>query len=248
MSAGLDPTGLPATAIQPGALRAGTEEERARLATATRILGRHQMIGMFGHVSLLTAADPTRYLLSPGAGRRKDLCRPEHVFELGLEDVFGVGLPLELYLHAELHRARPDLTSLIHVHSPNLTALAAMEEPPSELLMIHAGFWPESIPLWVRPELVTDHGMAREFVAELGDAAIALMRWHGAVIVGRTLQEAVFRTVLAEYHAGILLATLAAGRATVPVSVERGPLYAKTLPPTTHDLFWRFESSYVELD
>jgi ribulose-5-phosphate 4-epimerase/fuculose-1-phosphate aldolase len=241
-----DPAGLPATALQAGALQAGTEEQRALLATGTRILGRHEMIGMFGHVSLLTD-DPSRYLLSPGAGRRKDLCRPEHIFELGLEDTFGVGLPLELYLHAEMHRAHPEIRSLIHVHSPNLTALAAMADPPSDLLMIHAAFWPDSIPMWVRPQLVTDHEMAREFVAEMGDSALALMRWHGAVIVGRTLQEAVFRAVLAEYHAGIVLASLAHGRPLAPVTADRGPLYAKTLPPTTHDLFWRFESSYVEL-
>jgi ribulose-5-phosphate 4-epimerase/fuculose-1-phosphate aldolase len=225
---------------------AGTPEQRAELATGTRILARHDLIGMFGHVSLLTD-DPTRYLLSPGAGRRKDLCRPEHVYELGLDEDFAAGLPLELYLHAEMHRARPDIRSLIHVHSPNLTALAAMAEPPSDLLMIHAGFWPERIPMWVRPELVTDHDMAREFVELMGDSALALLRWHGAVVVGRTLPEAIFRAVLAEYHAGIVLASLAHGRPLAPVTVERGPLYAKTLPPTTHDLFWRFESSYVEL-
>jgi Ribulose-5-phosphate 4-epimerase and related epimerases and aldolases len=229
-------------------VNAATAEERELLATGTRILGRHGMIGMFGHVSLLTEADPQRYLLSPGAGRRKDLCRPEQLFELGLDDVFEVGRPLELYLHAELHRARPELRTLIHVHSPNLTALAGMAEPPGELLMIHAAFWPERIPLWERPELVTNHAMAREFVAGLGDSALALLRWHGAVIVGRTLQEAVFRTVLAEYHAGIVLASLAHGRELAPVTVDRGPLYATTLPPTTHELFWRFESSYVELD
>lgn len=225
---------------------AGTAEQRAELAIGTRILARHDLIGMFGHVSLLTD-DPTRYLLSPGAGRRKDLCRPEHIFELGLDDVFGVGLPLELYLHAEMHRARPQIRSLIHVHSPNLTALAAMAEPPSDLLMIHAGFWPDRIPMWVRPELVTNHDMAREFVEQMGDNALALMRWHGAVVVGHTLREAVFRAVLAEYHAGIVLASLAHGRPLASVTVERGALYAKTLPPTTHDLFWRFESSYVEL-
>lgn len=217
------------------------------LATATRILARHQMIGMFGHVSVLTD-DPTRYLLCPGAGRRKDRCRPEEVLELGLDDVFDQGRPLELYMHAEMHRARPDIASLVHVHSPHLTALAAMEEPPAELLMLHAAFWPERIPLWERPELVTDHAMAKQMVELMGDSAIALLRWHGAVIVGRTLKEAVFRTVLAEYHAGIVLQTLAAGRATVPVAVDRGPLYGRVLPAGTHEMFWRYESTFVPVE
>jgi ribulose-5-phosphate 4-epimerase/fuculose-1-phosphate aldolase len=225
----------------------GRDELRQELATATRILGRHEMIGMFGHVSLLTN-DPQRYLISPGAGRRKDTCRPDEVFELGLDDEFEFGLPLELYMHAAMHRAHPEIRSLIHVHSPNLTALAAMEEPPTELLMIHASFWPEQIPLWEQPDLVRDHEDGRALVELMGDSAIALLRWHGAVIVGRTLREALFRTTLAEYHAGILLSSLAHGRPLEPVRGARADLYSRVLPETTHDLHWRYESSFVELD
>lgn len=220
---------------------------REELATATRILARHEMVGMFGHVSLLTE-DPERYLISPGAGRRKDLCRPEDVIELGLDDEFEYGRPLELYMHAAMHRADPTITSLVHVHSPNLTALAAMEEPPTELLMIHASFWPDKIPLWERPELVRDHDTARELIEIMGESAITLLRWHGAVVVGRTVREAVFRTVLAEYHAGILLQSLAHGQPLSTIEVPRKELYSRVLPAATHDLSWRYESSYVELD
>jgi ribulose-5-phosphate 4-epimerase/fuculose-1-phosphate aldolase len=220
---------------------------REELATATRILGRHNLIGMFGHVSLLTD-DPERYLICPGAGRRKDLCRPDDLIELGLDDEFRPGLPLELYIHAAMHRAKPEITSLIHVHSPNLTALAAMAEPPGELLMLHASFWPERIPLWDRPELVRDHETAEELVGVMGESGLALMRWHGAVVVGRTVREAVFRAMLAEQHAGLLLASLAHGRELATVQVPRAELSAAVLPAPTHDMHWSFESSYVRLD
>jgi HCOMODA/2-hydroxy-3-carboxy-muconic semialdehyde decarboxylase len=220
------------------------DDLRADLATATRILARHQMIGMFGHVSLLTD-DPTRYLICPGAGRRKDTCRPADVIELGLDDEFRPGLPLELYMHAAAHRADPGITSLVHVHSPNLTALAAMAEPPGELLMIHASFWPERVPLWERPELVASHEAGEALVEILGDSAIALLRWHGAVIVGRTLPEAIFRTILAEYHAGVVLASLAHGRPLAPVPGPREPIWDRTR--AAHDMNWRYESSFVQL-
>ncbi|SFR89573.1 Class II Aldolase and Adducin N-terminal domain-containing protein [Microbacterium sp. cf046] len=202
---------------------------------------------MFGHVSLLTE-DPERYLICPGAGRRKDLCRPDELFELGLDDEFRPGLPLELYIHAAMHRAKPEIASLIHVHSPNLVALAAMAEPPGELLMMHASFWPERIPLWDRPELIRDHEAAEQFVRTMGDSGLGLMRWHGAVIVGRTVREAVFRAILAEQHAGLLLASLAHGGPLSTVTAPRDALYAEVLPATTHDMHWRFESSYVLLD
>src|SRR6266851_3159300 len=106
---------------------------RSELATATRILASHQLIGMFGHVSVLTD-DPRKYLVCPGAGARKDRCRSTDV--------------LELDMHSEVHRLKPHLKSLIHVHSPALVSLSAMAEVPTQLLMLHASFWPETMPIW----------------------------------------------------------------------------------------------------
>jgi HCOMODA/2-hydroxy-3-carboxy-muconic semialdehyde decarboxylase len=222
---------------------------RAELATATRILAAHRLVGMFGHVSVLTD-DPGSYLVCPGAGARKDRCRPTDVLELSLDDDFEPGLPLELYMHSETHRLRPDLKSLIHVHSPNLVALAALAEVPSELLMMHASFWPRVMPVWEEPDLVRERADARKLVGILGDAAIALLRWHGAVIVGRTLPEALMRAILAEEHAGQLITALAHGRplAPVPAAVDRGELYARVLSARTHDMHFGYAGTFVEIE
>jgi hypothetical protein len=83
------------------------DELRDDLATATRILGRHEMIGMFGHVSLLTD-DPdvgTSSVRAPVGARTSS--GPDDMIELGLDDEFRFGLPLELYMHAAMHRAKP---------------------------------------------------------------------------------------------------------------------------------------------
>ncbi len=219
---------------------------RSELATATRILASHQLIGMFGHVSVLTD-DPQRYLVCPGAGARKDRCRSTDVLELDLDAEFEPGRPLELYMHSEAHRLKPGLKSLIHVHSPALVALSAMAEVPGELLMLHASFWPGTMPVWEEAELVRDRAAARRLIGILGDEAIALLRWHGAVIVGSTLHEAVFRAILAEEHAGQLVTALSHGRplAPVPASVSRPDLYGRVLSPRTHDMHWDYASSFV---
>ena len=223
-------------------------ELRSQLATATRILAKHQLVGMFGHVSVLTD-DPQRYLVCPGAGARKDRCRPTDVLELGLDHEFEPGLPLELYMHSEVHRLKPHVKSLIHVHSPGLVALAAIAEVPSDLLMMHASFWPEAMPVWEEPDLVRDRAAAQRLIGILGDEAIALLRWHGAVIVGQTLQEALFRAVLAEEHARQLVTALSHGQplAPVPKNVDRDELYAKVLSPRTHDMHLGYASTFVEL-
>ena len=221
---------------------------RAALATATRVLAQHHLVGMFGHVSVLTD-DPERYLVCPGAGARKDRCRSTDVLELHLDDEFEPGRPLELYMHSELHRAKPHLKSLIHVHSPSLVALSAMAHVPAELLMLHASFWPRVMPVWEEVDLVRDRAAAQRLIGILGDEAIGLLRWHGAVIVGRTLREALFRALLAEEHASQLVTALAHGRplAPVPPSTDRDDLYAKVLSARTHDMHWDYAASFVEI-
>lgn len=220
---------------------------REDLATATRVLARHGMIGMFGHVSVITD-DPQRYLICPGAGTRKDRCRPRDILELDLDQEFEPGRPLELYMHAEAHRRAPEkIRSLVHVHSPALTSLSALAEIPTELILIHAAFWPPRMPVWEEAELVRDRARAARMIDLLGDDALLLLRWHGAVIVGATLEEALIRTLMAETHAQQLLTALAHGRplAPVPPDVDRDDLYERVLSPITHDMNWRLESSYV---
>ena len=228
-------------------MRQDNEALRADLATATRVLARHGMVGMFGHVSVMTD-NPQRYLICPGAGTRKDRCRPSDIIELDLDDQFEPGLPLELYMHAEAHRRRPEtIRSLVHIHSPALTSLSALAEIPTALLLIHAAFWPTAIPVWDEAELVRDRGRAERMIELLGDEALLLLRWHGAVIVGTTLKEALIRTIMAETHAQQLLVALSHGRplAPVPSEVDRADLYERVLSPVTHDMHWQLESSYV---
>lgn len=222
---------------------------RTELATATRILAAHRLVGMFGHVSVLTD-DPRTYLVCPGAGARKDRTRAADIIELDLDREFEPGLPLELYMHSEVHRLKPHLRSLIHVHSPNLVALGALSEVPTDLLMMHASFWPEVMPVWEEPDLVRDRAAAVRLIEILGDEAIALLRWHGAVIVGRTLQEALMRAILAEEHAGQLVTALSHGRplAPVPRDVDRDELYARVLSARTHDMHFGYTSTFVDVE
>lgn len=226
-----------------------TADLRTELATATRILAAHRLVGMFGHVSMLTE-DPATYLVCPGAGARKDRCRPSDIIELDLDHEFEAGLPLELYMHSEAHRLNPEIKSLIHVHSPGLVGLAALAEVPTDLLMMHASFWPESMPIWQEPDLVRSRSDARKLIGILGEQAVALLRWHGAVIVGKTLQEALYRAILAEEHAQQLLTALAHGRplAPVPRTVDRDELYARVLSARTHDMHRDWAATFVELE
>jgi ribulose-5-phosphate 4-epimerase/fuculose-1-phosphate aldolase len=101
--------------------------------------------------------------------------------------------------------------------------------------------------VWEEPDLVRDREAARRLIGILGDEAIALLRWHGAVIVGQTLHEALYRAVLAEEHAAQLMTALSHGLplAPVPETVDRDELYARVLSPRTHDMHWNWASTFV---
>ena len=120
---------------------------KKELATATRILARHGLIGQAGHVSFYPGSG-SRYLLSPAAGFRKDLCRERDVWDLDFEDDWKMGIPLELHMHSEAHRALPNVGSVVHVHSPALTQLSILAEPPGQALTFFSGFWPDPLPVY----------------------------------------------------------------------------------------------------
>ena len=125
-----------------------------------------------------------------------------------------------------------------------------MAEVPSDLLMMHASFWPLVMPVWEEPDLVRSRSDAQRLIGILGDEAIALLRWHGAVIVGQTLQEALMRAILAEEHAQQLITALSHGRplAPVPATVSRTDLYAKVLSARTHDMHFGYAKTFVEIE
>jgi HCOMODA/2-hydroxy-3-carboxy-muconic semialdehyde decarboxylase len=220
--------------------------DAAALATATRVLARHELLGMFGHISVV-GPEAGRYLVSPGAGRRKDRCRAEDVYDLDLDTDWKPGMPLELYMHSEVHRRTPSVGSLVHVHAPALARLSALAEVPSDVLLLHAGFWPERVPIFDAPDLVRDRDTAMGLADVLGEQSLALLRWHGAIVAGADLREALYRALIAEQHAEALLGALGHGRLTAPLprTVPRAEVDAAIANERLLDLHWNYERSFV---
>jgi HCOMODA/2-hydroxy-3-carboxy-muconic semialdehyde decarboxylase len=216
------------------------------LAVATRVLARHELLGMFGHVSVL-APEEGCYLVSPGAGRRKDRCQAEDVFDLSFDDDWVQGMPLELYMHSETHRMTPSVGALVHIHAPGLTQLSVMEQIPADVLQLHASFWPAEVPVFEQTDLVRDRDTATELATLLGTESIALMRWHGAVVVGKSLPEALYRALHAEEHARTLIASLSHGRplAALPAGTDRAAVDEQLVNARLLDLHWNYERSFV---
>jgi ribulose-5-phosphate 4-epimerase/fuculose-1-phosphate aldolase len=219
--------------------------DREHLAQATRITAAHELIGMFGHLSHFPDPSQDRYLLSPGAGFDKGTCSPADVFDLAFDDEWVQGLPLEIYMHSEVHRMRPEIRALVHTHSPALTQLSTLSDVPGDALLLHASFWPDVVPVFEDTGLVLGRPDAVRLIDQLADSPFILMRWHGAVVVGRTLEEAVFRAIFAEQNARLILDALGSGQPTVPLpgGRERRDIAEAVLTPRMLALHQKYEVS-----
>ena len=233
--------------LSPHAQEEPQPEARPRLATATRMLASHRLIGMFGHVSVLTE-DPQRYLVCPGAGARKDRCRSTDVLELGLDDEFEPGRPLELYMHSEVHRLKPHIKSLIHVHSPALVALSAMARgahrsahAARELLARgHARLGRGRPGQGPGGRAAADRDPGR-----CGDRAAALAR-RGDRRHGRCTRPSSGRSSPRSTPASWSPRCRTVGRwLRCRASTDRDDLYARVLSARTHDMHWDYASSFV---
>jgi ribulose-5-phosphate 4-epimerase/fuculose-1-phosphate aldolase len=196
------------------------KEVLADLAAAARILADQGVVDGFGHVSLRHPSDPNRYFMSKSIAPA--LVTPDDLIEYDLDsnaiDAKGRTSFLERFIHGEIFKARPDVMSVVHSHSPAVIPFGLVGVPMQA--MFHNGaFIAAGVPVFDIKEkfgatdmLVSDAAKGVELARVMGRKDIALMRAHGSVACGPTLQTAVFRAVYTEVNARIQHWTLALGR------------------------------------
>lgn len=107
----------------------------------------------------------------------------------------------EVDLHLFLYKRRPDISAVVHTHSPYVTTLACLgwEIPPISYLICDLGGRVPFIPY----RTFGTHELA-EYVSErIGAFNAAIMGNHGLVSVGCNLEEALRRAETTEFLAEI---------------------------------------------
>jgi ribulose-5-phosphate 4-epimerase/fuculose-1-phosphate aldolase len=185
------------------------------VATACRILAQQGLAAdVLGHVSVRLDAD-TILLRCRGPEDRGLLftvADDVRVVDLdGHGDLDGgYAVPNEFHILTELFRARPDVEAVVHAHPPIATGFAVAGEA------IPGNLWPELI-FVVGPVPLVPFG--RSGTPELGDRVVPylegnnalLLANHGAVTMGRTLDEAWIRMESLEHCAKIIVAARSIG-------------------------------------
>jgi HCOMODA/2-hydroxy-3-carboxy-muconic semialdehyde decarboxylase len=162
---------------------------------------------------------PGRYLMARSVAPA--LVTPDDIIEYDLDsnprDAGGRGSFLERFIHGEIYRARPDIMSVVHSHSPSVIPFGLVGVP-MQAMFHNAAFLAAGVPVFdIRgkfgaTDLLVGNATKGVALAEaMGDRDVVLMRAHGAVACGPTLPSAVFRAVYTEVNARIQHWTLALG-------------------------------------
>jgi HCOMODA/2-hydroxy-3-carboxy-muconic semialdehyde decarboxylase len=182
------------------------------LEAANRILADQGVFDAFGHVSVRHDHDPGRYLMSRSLAPA--LVTAADVMEYDLESVpaepRGRTLYLERFIHGEIYKVRPDVGAIVHHHSPSVIPFGVSRQPLRPISHM-AAFLGAGVPVF---EIRDAAGMTDLLARTLGAGAAALMRGHGAVVVGPTIQHAVARSVYMEANARLQQQAMALGPVT----------------------------------
>jgi ribulose-5-phosphate 4-epimerase/fuculose-1-phosphate aldolase len=200
------------------------------LAAASRILADQGVFDTAGHTSMRHPRHSERFLMSRSLAPA--LVTADDIMEFTLEcevcDASGRRPFIERFLHGAIYRARPDVMAIAHGHSPSVIPFSLVSTP-MRATYHNAAFLAEGVPVFdIRErfgatDIVIDGAERGAALAEaLGDKPVVLLRAHGVVVVGPSLQAAVFRAIFTEVSARVQLQAAALGGPIAALDQEEG--------------------------
>ena len=209
---------------------------REEVFAACRVLAGEGLVEAYGHVSARLPGSPhvvvtPRYAPSLVRG-------PEDLVVVDLDGARVAGdadPPLEVWMHTEVYRARPEVGALCRTHSPAATAWSTLGEP---LRPVHGfgAFLGVEVPVFPIPFLITDAALGRALAEALGGAAAVLLRGNGQLVTGRRVAEACVKALFLEQSARVHLLARCAGTPRVWTAEE---VARRTGPDVPYDHFGR---------
>jgi HCOMODA/2-hydroxy-3-carboxy-muconic semialdehyde decarboxylase len=194
------------------------------LVAANRILYDQGVVDGFGHVSVRHDKNPEHFLLArsmaPGLVTTADIMEFDR--DGNAIDPTGRAVYLERFIHSEIYKAHPEIKAVVHSHSPAVIPFGVTSVKLRPVFHL-SSFLGGGAPVFEIREaggsatdmLIRTPELGAALARTLGAAPVALMRGHGDVVVGPSLQEAVFRAIYTEVNARLQAEALQLGQGQV---------------------------------
>ncbi len=189
------------------------------LVAANRILATEGVLDGYGHASARHNRDPNRYLMSrnvpPAHVTADDII--EYDLDSNPVDPKGRYSYSERFIHGEIYRVRPDVKAIVHNHSPSLIPFGITGTLLKPVYHMSA-FIGQGIPVFeirdaggMTDMLIGNSALGQGLARALGNHPAALIRGHGAVVVGPSIPVAIGRSIYLEINAKFQAQAIALG-------------------------------------
>lgn len=178
---------------------ARTPALRVRLALACNILAMegHTDISL-GHASAREPGAQEYWVKAAGFGLEE--VTPNDMILVDLEGNRRAGdrpAHRELPIHAEIYRRRPDVGAVVHTHPPHATALCATMQPLRPVT--HEGVLFPALPRFTQTtDLIITRDQGQALAKSLGPHNAVLLKNHGVVTAGGSIEEATLLAIFLE--------------------------------------------------
>lgn len=187
-----------------------------RLAASLRLfaeLGHDEGAG--GHITTRDPQRPDCFWINPfgryfGHVRVSDLLLVDGDGEV----IFGRGRinPAGYTIHSHVHEARPDVVSAVHLHSVHGRAFSALGKLLDPINQDACAFFEDHALFDDYSGVVLDHEEGRRIAEALGRHKAVILRNHGLLTVGGTVEEATWWFVAMDRCCQVQLLADAAGK------------------------------------
>ncbi len=204
------------------------EEERLhrkqQLAAAFRIFARQGFDeGIAGHI---TARDPEltdHFWVNPYA---------KHFSKIRVSDLLllnGEGKIVQgelrtnkaaFSIHSPIHESRPDVVAVAHAHSLHGRAWAALDRTLDPIIQEACAFYQDHVLFDEYKGLVLERDEGQRIAVRLGDAKAAILRHHGLLTTGKSVEEAAWWFITMDRACQMQLMAEAAGQPRVMTHEE----------------------------
>ena len=222
---------------------------KERVAKATRILFKMGLADFHGHASArIPNSDKVliKPALTPLGSIRADnilVVDMNHYKPGDMTDPLmrkrGVP-PGELPLHIAIYRRRRDVLGVVHTHQLIATAFGIAGKPVVPLHNQTSPFSPATA-IYNKPDLISNEILASEVAETLGERKGILLRGHGVVVVGKSVEEATVNAIYLEIAAKTQLLAHLIGT-PVPLDDKYCKTYEQIWSKRIGDAFAYFES------
>ncbi len=177
------------------------QELKERLITACRILDSEGVMDELGHFSVRCPEKGGVFIngkVSPGQAREEDVI----LLDLDGNKLEGDLEPAsESPLHLAVYQKRPDVMAIAHTHSPMVVTLSIAGVALRTVENQGASIIGTGAPVFEKYGLVDSFELGYEVAGTMGSRNICVLKSHGNIVVGGSIEEVCVYTIWAEKSA-----------------------------------------------